>query len=614
MKCSLSLALVPLLASIAFAEVKVLTSDSCSGAPPTAGQVTVTIAGGKYHIEFSAIATGSYFVCSDPGDVVEWIRCDAAALGVRVSTVTNRPISVVEEITTTGATFGGFRIADVRIGERLGPTTLTTQALVRANSIFRLEGLNATLNCAIEMMSASSPGGNIRFPQATLRTDIRNAFDGFDTLEFKSIEGTSADPVDIVTAGTLRRLVIGTADNNGDTITAGDAVNVNIGDPTIPPAQRTMRIGDIICARDFSGRIAVRAMVGGSGLKSIISTGRDLTGFVEVEEGLGGSLTLRDDCDPAIRVGRSLTAGSLVQLPLPGGTGFASLGRPVIINASRTQLINPGGQWLGDIGFGRLPNGSPVRLLAKDRRGQYLDPSAEFGFGAVGLVPFGTYGSDSFIAFVEGGATSVSQRGVFKEVSLDQPFTRPYKGVPEHLYARVRFFGPIVAQISENSGIIEYRSRNMANTGCWTRLCLATVGGTKKCREFIVGGGTVPPGVTPPPLPGVCTPECTLAVNTVCNGALNMSGNCQTDEAEDIEGGDRWSILNHVFLNNFEYRIRVPNGNGQTEGRCSATTSSIRPPLRTTWCPWRRLTPSTSSSGASALPTSTVTGRSTSWT
>jgi len=212
MQRSLSLAFVAVLSGIASGDVMVFTSNSCTGVVPAAGAVAVTNVGGKYRVELSDVATGNYFVCSDPGDVVEWIRCDPAAFNVNLSTVTNRPISVVEEISTTGTSFFGFRLSDVQIGERLGPSTLTTQSLVRVNSITSLEDPTATITCAIEMRSSSAAPGTIRFPQATLRTDIRNAFDGFDTLEFKNIEGTPADPVDIVTAGTLRKLVVGSPD------------------------------------------------------------------------------------------------------------------------------------------------------------------------------------------------------------------------------------------------------------------------------------------------------------------------------------------------------------------------------------------------------------------
>jgi len=234
--------------------VTVKAINSCSGASITdTSIVEVTQAGSKWDIVFRANAIGDYFICGGSSDVIHLIRSDAANM-VTVSTVGSTPaIDSIEEIS---GSVGPFNIGTIRVIARVGPSTPTSSIVVSVNNIALLESQDGALNGAVAVRSTgNNAGGNItriNFPQATIRADIRNDNPSgtIGQIDCKHIEGTPAEPVDIVAAGSLGALNVGAFDANGNAV-GGDGVAAGVGTERQPRSLVGAGLGNVWRARGW---------------------------------------------------------------------------------------------------------------------------------------------------------------------------------------------------------------------------------------------------------------------------------------------------------------------------------------------------------------------------
>jgi hypothetical protein len=536
------------------AVVSVKAGNSCSDPSITdTNIVTVQQVAGNWEVRFKANATGEYWICGDSGDVISIISSDTLEAPVTVNTIGNSPvISAIEKIEVLGE--GQLNIGTIRVVDRIGPATPTTAVGILVNNIGLLTSPAGSLNCAIKnRLGGYSPGGNfgfIRFPESTIRADIRNENPSgtIGEITCKNIQGTSTDPVDIVAKDSLTTLIVGTFDANGNPV-GGDATFVNIGDPTLTLANRTMQARDLTFARDFSGHISLKALripafFGNRGY-GVFRTGRDFSGVLDIATGLdaaqGETPALGGiACKTQVRIGRTFTTGSLIQLPMYTSS-FLPLTSQIIIDDGRydepnQQWHSQGGQWLGTVGFGYASGGGPQVVLAQNGEREHVSlfpqPLASTenpDVGGVGVPGFRIEGTRSQVLLLRAGTACA--RGIV-ESEVNETVNIPAIGAPERFQANLSSFGEIntVGQEAFDDFILE-RRRQVSNNNytCYEEVPAFT------CPKFV-----------------------TQCRSTYLSGFAGDGNECVT--AADVGGHVDWCAGSHEFLSGWEYRLRIRPG------------------------------------------------------
>ncbi|MBL8886857.1 MAG: hypothetical protein JNK16_09365 [Phycisphaerales bacterium] len=200
----------------------------------------------------------------------------------------------------------------------------------------------------------------------------------------------------------------------------GERLNVvvNGGNPSIAiPVSLIAATGSLSTDDQYAGGI-----FGSISVSTFVSAGEVGNPAVSANGDFGailtmtGALPINAVVSPAVFVGRTLRSGGSIVLPDSGLAG------QIVINGKGASGGWFGGVSVGAIGIVQVGAGSGV----------YTDKSADFGGGAVGLVPFKLYEADSTHAVYNPSATNF---GFFLDSDLKNiNTTNPLK---------IAFFGPV---------------------------------------------------------------------------------------------------------------------------------------------------------------------------